>query len=190
MENADEVKFNLNVPYNHPVSVQSRKKSYILGGVMMTIVAAAWAIVAVVAGMSESGSIGIALGFVAFSVLCLACGIYFFCIIKPLKRNDNKITNIYFYENYLDVKQTKETKQKTLTTCLYRPYKNKQYVSRIIELYNKIDVKVYTGTYNGAPKYALYTIPKDLLTEEQLNEFILFLKDRVGADYVVKANKN
>ena len=56
----------------------------------------------------------------------------------------------------------------------------------IIDENGIVTIMVYTGTYNGVPKYAFYYIPKDILGSVKLCGLIKFLVDRVGQDYKVK----
>ena len=125
-------------------------------------------------------------GFIGFALLCLVPGICFFCAIKPLKRNDNKSMKFNFYDSYMEVREVKAAKEKILTICLYAAYKNKQFVSKVVESGDGIEIKVYTGTYNGVPKYARYDVPKDVVGADKIEEFTSFLKERVGSSYVVK----
>ena len=70
--------------------------------------------------------------------------------------------------------------------CLYRSYKNKQYISKIIEYPNRLFIKVFTGTYNGAPQYDRYALPFDVLKSEEVQPLKEFLKVELGNSYVIK----
>ena len=185
MENTNELKYNINVPYNHPSAVKSRKKMKIFASVMMFIVAPLWTAMAIGAFTGNNSSVAVAVLFIAMAVLCLICGIYFVYSIKPLKRDENRSIEFKFLDVSLEINQLKPNKKKTLTICLYQKYKNKQYVSQVVEYGDRFDVKIYTGTYNGIPRIAGYALPKDLVGEN-LDKFTAFLKERMGANYIVK----
>lgn len=181
----------INVPYNNELMVADRKKSKITMGILF-LVAFAFCAGVGIWGFID-GSITIALVFVLIAAGMLGLVIYSFCTIKASAKDENILINYSFYEEYLQIRQDNSAsngKVKMLENCVYRPFKNKQYVAKVFEFADKIQLKIYTGTTNGAPNYHTHIIPKVVFkTEEELTSFTTFLKDKFGGDYVVKLEK-
>ena len=182
--------FKVIVPYNNPTMVEGRKKQKKLAGIVLTIVGIIFGIFAIMASIGAD-SIALGLFFGAFVVFALASAAYQFLTIKPNSKNDNKIVSFLFFEDGLEINQENLDKKssKNLTRCLYRSYKNKQFVNKILEDETKFDISVYTGTYNMVPQYKGYTLPKDAINSEDIQAFIDFLKQRLLNDYVIKQKK-
>lgn len=185
MDNANELRYDINVPYNHPSAVKSRKKMKVFASVMLFMIAPIWIFVAIMSLTGNNPSTIAAIIFFVMAVICLVAGIYFVYSIKPLKKDEGKSIEFKFYDFSLEINQVKPNKQKSLTKCLYGEYKNKQYVSKVIEFNDRIDIKVYTGTYNGVPQIVGHTVPKDVIGDK-VEEFKNFLKEKMLEDYIVK----
>ncbi len=192
-ENFEKTKFEIDVPYNNEFLVAERKKSRIMVGVLYMFVAVAFLGLTIWGALSSGPSIALVVVFAILAALCCGAGIYHFCTLKAREKDENKTVKYCFYEDYLQIIQNNAAengKVKMLENCLYRPYKNKQYVAKVMEFQNKLEVKIFTGTTNGAPQYNRHTIPKSMFeTEEELNAFTQFLKEKFSSDYVVKLDK-
>ena len=187
-ENLEVVKYGIKVPYNNAVMVKARKKLKMFAGIMLMLCTLVFIGMAVMAYLGNNSSLVVVGVFAGGAVVALGCGLYFFLTIKPNAKDDGKVVLYSFYNDFLVVDQDDESKQKSrnLSRCLYRSYKNKQYVSKIIETNDMFEIKIYAGTYNGIPQYKKHFVPKELVGENQLEEFKTFLKQAVGKDYLIK----
>ena len=71
--------------------------------------------------------------------------------------------------------------------CVYRQYKNKQYVAKVFEVEEGFILKIYTGTYNFVPQYKDYQLPKTSFEDVELIEiFKKYMSQTFGKDYIVK----
>lgn len=185
-ENMDVKKFDIVVPYNHEVLVAERKKSKITIGIIFIIATLSFGAFTILSVLGENSVPWAIAIFGAFTAFCLIYALYMFLTIKPRTKDDDKKVTFEFYEVYMKVQQNNgmlSTKTKTLENCLYRNYKNKQYVSKVIETDSKILIKIFTGTYNGVPQYKSHAIPKAIFeSDEQLTAFTEFLKEQVEED--------
>ena len=185
--NVEVLKCSARVPYNNEVMVAARKKQKKGAAILTLICAAIFVALAVMCGMGNNPSIAAIGIFAGFAALCVATSLYFLLTTKPNVKNDSKAIVFNFYNEFLEIIETNETTQKAknLTKCLYRSYKNKQYVSKIIETGAMLEFKIFTGTYNGIPQYKVFFLPKNVLGA-QTEEVKTFLKQWVGNDYKVK----
>lgn len=188
MEENNNLKFNIEVPYNHEIIVAERKKTNITIGVVLLISSLAFIAFTIFSLLSNNSSIWVPIMFGAFALLTIGYAIIQFVSIKPKAKNELKFITYNFYEGFLHVAEEdrKENgKTKEITNCLYRPYKSKQYVSKAIESEQKFQIKILTGTYNFAPQYKVLSIPKAVFkNNEELDAFKNFLKETLEKDYI------
>ena len=187
---ADQPLYEVTVPYNNPVLVAARKKSRLAVGIVCLIGVLVDAAVAIGAWLTnEDGDMTvITIMMAALGVAFLACAIWNFTHIKPSERDNNKDVKLDFFAESLKVVRNDQTtgKNKSLENCLYRSYKSKQYVAKIYDYENRLEIKVRTGSYNGAPTYSVQILPKDVLAAEQVSALLAFLQEKLGKDYVRK----
>ena len=187
-ENLEKNNFEMTVPYNNEVLVADRKKTKLTGGIFLVVTALIMLALAIGCAVSGGETWEILL-FAIFTVLLLTGAIAMFCTIKPSKRNENKVFKFLFHDDGLQVVQQNgltDPKARMIENCLYRRYQNKQFVASITEKDDRIIISIYTGTINGAPQYKKHSIPKSILSDEELTNLIDFLKEKVGSDYKVK----
>ena len=143
--------------------------------------------------ISKSTDIWVPIVFGVFGLIGLACALRCFFTLKPRQKDDDKTVSFIFYEYGLQVRQKNgvaDAKTKKLEYCLYRRNLNKQFVANVAEKEDRFVFKIFTGTYNGAPQYAVRSLPKSVLKEEELPLFIEFLKEKLEKDYKVKIKNN
>lgn len=189
MENTgNEIKYSILVPLSNPIMVSERKKQGVLYGVVLFLCSLFMGVFTVMSAISENSSVAVVVIFALAAAACIACGIYFLCKNKSSDKENAKSYTFNFYNVYLEINQDDSNKKtsKNLTRCLYGIYKDKQYISKIIEDKDKFEIKIYTGTYNLVPQYKKFTLPKDVVNSTELEEFKQFLKKSVGNNYFIK----
>jgi hypothetical protein len=126
--------------------------------------------------------------FWGFVVFCVISAVVFFCKMKPSSKDSEESYFYTFHKEYLEINKLNAAKNtnKAIKRCLYGIYQNKQYVSKVIDANNCICLKIFTGTYNGVPRYEKYYIPIDALKADELQLLKALLKSKVGTSYVVK----
>ena len=184
----DDLKYKATVPCNNSVMLEAKKKQRKIYGIMCLVCAIPFVIMTIASAVGENSSVTIVALFACFVLLCVGCSVFFFCTAKASKKDEVRSITYSFHEDYLEVNQDDSNKKshKTLTKCLYRSYKNKQYVSKVFEFPNRFEFRIFTGTYNGAPQYKKYVLPKDILKSEEIESFKEFLKKNLDKDYVIK----
>lgn len=189
-----EGKFKINVPYNDAYLLAKRKKTNIFSAVMLFLVAVLFVVITVIAGNAENSSTLACVIFAGFAVASLASGVYFVCAIKPSAKNATKKLTFNFYEDMLEVLSTTDkngnSKTKKLHAVAYASYKDKQYISKIVEDENGFEIEILTGTMNLMPQYKKLALPKSYFKdEEELEDFKSFIKGKVSK-YKVKETKS
>ena len=176
-----EEKFNIVVPYNNETMVEFRKKNKISASVIMFIAAAFFIALAVFCGVAKNSSLVGAIMFALFAAGAIAYAIVSLCTMKPQKKDENKKVEYVFYDSYLQIKIHKdETKVKTVESCAYKKYKDKQHVDLVTETDKLFDFRILVGTTNGIANYTNHVIPKTIFANaEELDTFKQFLKERV-----------
>ncbi len=189
-ENLNQKKFDIKVPFNNEVMVAARKKTKLSAGIGCLVVAALFFVISIVTINANNSTLAATLIFAGFGAFALAASLCFLLTIKPNAKNDNKVIRYCFYDAYLQIHQingSENGKEKMLASCLYGNFEHKQYISDITEFDNRLQVKIFTGTYNGVPQYATHVIPKSAITgENELDNFKNFLKKIFGSSYIVK----
>jgi hypothetical protein len=183
----DKEIFKFEANYNCGELVTLRKKRGKLGWYLV-VFGAVFIIPAILLGMSDNSTkMAGVLMFLLFAVTIAGTGLYFVTYNKANPKNDTKTMIFTFFDYYIHFRINNELKNKVkdLSQCLYRPYKNKQYIAKVIKSADFISFKIYTGTYNGAPQYARYDIPISCIGTS-LSEFEDFIKEQVGNDYKIK----
>ena len=188
--NADQPLYEVTVPYNNPVLVAARKKSRLAVGIVCLIGTLLDAAIAIGAWVTNEGGdmTIITIMMAALGVAFLACTVWNFTHLKASDRDNNKDVQLTFFAESLKVIRNDQGtgKNKSLENCLYRAYKSKQYVAKIYDYENRLEIKIRTGSYNGAPTYSVQTLPKDVLDATQASALLAFLQEKVGKDYVRK----
>ena len=186
----EQKKFDIKVPYNHEVIVAERKKQKRASIILISVCTVFFILFAIFSGLSKNSAPWVPALFGGFAVFSLICIIFILFTLKPNFKNDNKKLCFEFYEDYLKVYQDnarEDGKVKMLENCLYRPYQNKQYVSKVVEYENRFQIKIYTGSYNFVPQYKNHDIPKAIFeTAEEQDAFKNFLQEKVDKDYSIK----
>ena len=179
--------YNVAVPFNNPVMVAARKKQKKYYAILLFICSAIFGFFAIMAATSSQPSVAAAIIFGLSAGGCIGYGVYCIMSGKVNSKNDGNSVEYAFYNDYLQIiqKDANKNKNKTLSTCLYRSFQNKQYVATIVEDNEKFEFKIYIGTYNMMPQYKKYVVPKDVL-KESLESFTEFFKQKLGTDYVIK----
>ena len=191
MENAvEQPLYAVTVPYNNPILVAARKKSRLAVGIVCLIGALVDAAIAIGAWLTNEDN-DMTIIFIMMAVLgvaFLAGAIWNFTHLKASDRDNNKDVKLDFFAESLKVVRNDQGtgKNKSLENCLYRPYKSKQYVAKIYDYENRLEIKVRTGSYNGATTYSVQILPKDVLAAEQVSALLAFLQEKLGKDYVRK----
>lgn len=182
--------FSVTVPYNHPVLAKTRKTAHITTGILCIVGALLVGAVALGALLSDdSGNMTIlAIIMAAIGVFMLGGAVYNFMHLKPSDRDNSKDVQLQFMAEGMHVVRNDQVtgKNKSLENCLYRPYANKQYVAKIYDYENRLEIKIRTGSYNGAPQYSLQVMPKDVLDAAQASALLSFLQEKLGKHYVRK----
>ncbi len=189
MEETFEAKFNFEIPYNHEVLVAERKKIKISSSIVLLIAAAVLAVLGLCAFGSDSSDAVVLYVFFGMAGLSAACAALCLLNIKPKAKYNDRMIKMVFYDDFMKVTQDNGAvggKVKNLENCLYRKYKNKQYVRYVMEYNDKIVLRILTGTYNGAPTYSNQSIPKAIFGAGEEENFKAFMQERVGNDYKVK----
>ncbi|MCM1404597.1 MAG: hypothetical protein NC133_03830 [Prevotella sp.] len=184
-----EPKFNLEIPYNHPVLVAERKRNKISVSVILLIVAAAFVILGFCSYGAQNSSDWVLYIFLGFAGVSALVAVWMLLTTKPNPKHNDRMIKMVFFEDYLKVTQDNGMvggKVKNLENCLYRKYANKQYVRYVFEYHDRIMLRILTGTYNGAPTYSNHSIPKAIFAAGEADNFKTFLQDKVGKDYKVK----
>lgn len=183
-----EVKFNFEIPYNHPVLAGDRKKTkflYVIG-----LFAAAIAVAQVgIYVHNYGGDDTVAYIFLGVAAVLAVCMVLPFVLMRSRPQDAERMIKYTFLEDSMEVIQDDSKiggKVKNLKNCLYRKYSNKQYVRCVFECPDKIQIRVLTGHTNGAPTYSDYSIPKDIFAADEIDRFKQFLQDKVGKDYKIK----
>lgn len=182
--------YSVTVPYNNSFLVAARKKSHIAGGLICLVAALAMAALAIASVITaDGGDMTIWVIILAvLGVVMLAGAVYNFLHLKPSDRDNNKDVVLQFFDYGMSVVRNNQTtgKNKSLERCLYRSAHNKQYVAKIYDYENRLEFKIRTGSYNGAPQYSVQILPKDVLDAAQSSALLAFLQEQVGKDYVRK----
>lgn len=189
MEETLEPKFNFEIPYNHEVLVAERKKIKVSSSIVLLIAAAVLAILGWCASGSSSSGAWVWYIFLGFAGLAALIAVWNFLNAKPKAKDNDRMIKMAFYDDFMKVTQDNGMvggKVKNLENCLYRKYKNKQYVRNVFEYNDKIVIRILTGTYNGAPTYSNQSIPKAIFGADEEANFKAFMQERVGNDYKVK----
>lgn len=190
MENQEKVYFEVDVPYNNELMVKERKKNRRRSSIAVFAIAAIFVLLAILclttSNPSRAGAVFCGVG----ALVCVVIGIILFFTTKPNTKLDGRVIKYVFTENGLFIHQdnsANEKKNRTLEACLYRNAGGKQYISKVFEFNEKFQIRIFTGTYNGAPQYSFHVIPKDMLkSEDEMTAFVTFLKYKLSKDYVVK----
>lgn len=188
-ENKEKPLLKISVPYNNEIIANSRRKARKGGGIGLMLSSLIFVALTVLAAIGKDPAVWAIVLFAVFAAACIVTGIVLLCLKPTSAKNDGKNIKYSFYKDYLHIDQDtnlQKGKSKTLSACLYRQYKNKQYVWKIYEYNNYLQFSIYTGTYNGFPQYSHQIIPKSVMPPEVLNALIKFLKAKVGEDYIVK----
>ena len=184
-------RFTLTVPYANKLLTERRKKMKIAVGIALIISFLIFLSIGVFSLIySNKPSLWASIIFIVLAGVCAVCAIYSFCTLKPSKRDIHRTIRFCFYEYSLTIEQDralKNSKPQVLTKCLYRNYKNRQYVAKVLEYPQYIEINIYTGTRNFVPVYGRHIIPKSIFKEQTtLDAFTAFLKSRVENDYIIK----
>lgn len=188
-ENTEKALFEIFVPYNNEIMTASRKKARKGLGIGLMVSSLFFVALSILASTGKKPSTFAIVLFGVIAVICVGVGVTLLFLKPSNPKNDGKNIKYRFYKDYLNINQDtnlEKKKSKVLSACLYRPYKNKQYVWKIYEYKDRIQLAIYTGTYNGFPQYSHQIIPKSVLSPEELNALILFLKAKIGEDYLEK----
>lgn len=187
-ENLNNAKYKINVPYNHPSMVSARKKHKLIVGFCCIFAGLLFAFCSSLATKNNNVELWAILILIGFTVGLLGVGIYFFISIKPLAKDEGKLLVYNFYDQYLEIIQVDNNKQssKTLKVCLYLKYKDKQFINKIVERNDFIDISIFTGTYNLVPQYEHHFIPKNIFNDTQFVAFKNFLQEIFTKNYVLK----
>lgn len=128
--------------------------------------------------------------FGAFFLFCLITAIVMICQGNYKKSKEGLVYKYLFFKDGLQVaKNTKRNPEnfRIETACLYRSYKNKQYVAKVFEMNDGFIFKIYTGTYNFIPQYKEHALPKNVFSSaEQVATFSEIMKKIFVNDYIVK----
>lgn len=190
-----EEKFKINVPYNNEYFAAARKKNNILFAVILFIGAALFALGTVLSELSATADWWVTLLFLIMTLAILGFAIYFVVrAIKPSAKDALKTMTFLFQENALNISSTTvkngNSKTKSLRTVAYINYKDRQYISRLIEEEKVFKVEILIGTYNFMPQYTKEILPKSCFKDEQeLEDFKTFIKSKVSK-YIVKEAKS
>ncbi len=190
-----EEKFKINVPYNNEYLVAARKKNNIVFSVIMFMAVAVFMLGTVLSGISATADLWVSLLFLAMALASLGFAIYFIVrAIKPSAKDATKVLTFNFYDNLMDISLTTNkngnSKTKSLRAVAYVNYKDKQYITKFIESTDVFKIEILVGTYNFVPQYVTETLPKSCFKdEEELNNFITFIKEKVSK-YIVKEAKS
>ena len=186
----EQEKFKVVVPFNNEVMVKGRKNTKIIGGVSSLFMAALFIGITIWMGMNYGFSSFATWFFIVLGAIALGTAIYLFCTLKPNDKNNDATLVYSFYEDFLQIvkyKDENDEKPKMQVSCLYNEYGNKQYVAKLVEDETKLDIRIFTGTYNGAPQYSNNLLPKSVFEQEE--EFVAlkeFLSQKLGNKYKIK----
>ena len=184
------IKFEVKVPYNHELLLNSRKKAKMWAGISLIVVAIFFIVLTIFSARSTTPTAAII--FVVFDVLAVGGAVFFLIPTKAKAKDENRSVRYQFYEDIIQIFNNDETKSKDKLqhSFLYRPFKDKQYLNRVTESELSFELSIFTGTYNGAPQYSKHVIPKDSFSSEaEMQEFKTFLEEKLGNAYRLKLKK-
>ena len=190
MENNEVVTplFSLSVAQNNEVVRDSKGKKGKRLGVWVLIGGLFMLFGAIMSANSVDTWVPVFFG--AFFLFCLITAIVMFGQGKYKPANEGLEYRFLFYKDGLQIaKNTKRNPEvfKNETACLYRSYKNKQYVAKVFETADRFSFKIYTGTYNFIPQYKEEALPKNVFSSsEKVASFSEIMKKIFGNDYIVK----
>lgn len=183
MENLDNVKFKMTIPYNNQVLLKHRKRTKILFAVMLLACALLWGFFLTMSLIAKS-VIAIVV-FSTFAIICLGVAIYSLATIKERDKDKAKSVQYIFCENHLEIVQQGWEKNICLKMCLYRRYKDNQYIKKLVEREDRLEIFVITGFTDFLPHYQKFVIPVPKKENEKVDNFKSFLKEKV-TKYIVK----
>ncbi len=191
MENADEIKFKILVPFNDKMVVHNRNKILVFGGFFTLLAGIIFCAVLINLIKSNTKEVDNSVLYLGIGVILffLLSSIFLFSLTIRRKKNDNKFFELNFYDVYIDIYRfvkAETEKKNAIRACLYRPYGSKQHVSKVVEDATKFSIKICVGSVNFMTTYETQIVPKIYLGgKEQL--FAEFLQARVGdKNYRVK----
>jgi len=186
--NSISVLFKYIVNFANPTIVEAKKKYKLFNGIICLICGLIFIGFSILAGMQKNPSIIAVLIFAGISALAIGFSIYYFVTMKVSLNDEHNDYEFIFTEIGMVVNQNNKLKNtsRNLTNCLYRNYRDKQYIARIIEDDKKFLIKVYTGTINLIPQYKKYNLPKDVIEADKLDVFRSLLKQVVTKDFITK----
>jgi hypothetical protein len=185
----DKEFFRFETNYNCKELVNQRKKNEKMGWFFVAF-GMLFIIPTVLIGMSYNPTKSAVVILFLVTATIMGSGLYLVIYNKENPKNNSKTMVFTFFENYTHFRINNEAKNKVkdLSKCLYRSYKNLQYVYSVTRTPDFISFKILTGTYNMAPQFAKYDIPISCIGSD-LNEFEDFIKERLGTDYKIKKQK-
>lgn len=185
MENLDNVKFKMTIPYNNKSLLKYRKRTKILCAITLFVVALFWGFFLIMSLIMNKKSVIAIVMFSTFAIICLGVTIFSLITIKARDKDNDKTIQYIFYENHLEIIQQGGKKNKYLKTCLYRKYKDKQFVKKLVEREDWLEIVILIGYTYIVPQYQKFAIPLPKETNEKVDNFKSFLKEKV-TKYIVK----
>lgn len=185
----ENVLFNFSVPFNHESILRGKKKLGRVIAILSLIYGVLFSSLTAYLITIQENIVVIAI-FAVISLIGLVSAVVCFQSGKYNPKHKNRFYKYDFLEDGFIVSQNSNKNIETYKAelaCLYRPYKDKQYIAKVFESNDDLIFRVRVGSYNFSPTYKEFILPKDLLTNtEQDNQFIPTLKEIFGKDYVIK----
>jgi hypothetical protein len=183
----DKEIFRFETNYNCEELVNKRKNNGKKGWYIVAL-GLVFIIPAILIGLSDNPTkIAGVLLFLIFAASITGLGVYMVTYNKENPKNNAKTMVFTFFEDHIHFRINNDAKNKVknLSRCLYRPYKDLQYINSVTRTHDFITFKIYTGTYNMVPQFSKHDLPISCIGSA-LNEFEDFIKDRIGTDYKIK----
>lgn len=187
MENLDNIKFKMTIPYNNQILVKSRKKTKINLSIIFFLFALFCGTFLTVVLISKDAKemLPYMVIFAISGMVCLGVAIYSLATMKARDKDKDKSIEYTFYENHFEIKQQGGKKTKYLKNCLYKKYKDKQYIKKLVERVDRLEMVILAGYLNLVPQYEKFIIPIPKKASEKVDNFKSFLKEKV-TKYIVK----
>lgn len=185
-ENNNDILFNFEVPYNNETFFKYRKKANkksLIGNIIAFLLFSFMFAISITLNIEMWVKISSLIAPGIFAILIVSN--IRDCIYSP--KNNNILVKYYFTKNGLKISKNSrknENEFKITTACLYRSYKNAQYITKVYENADSFTFKICVGSYNLIPQYNQEILPKDVFkSKEQLNLFTDFIKEMFKKDF-------